>query len=205
MSRSSPRIYDVVLAHGPDDQDLAAVIKEAFAGRHLEVFAVQGLRSDDAFWTGLREALAECHAFVVLVTRSTLHWPDLPVAVGAAMGWNKPIYVLFSGVAKSELSAALRKFRALPVAKVADAVREINRSRQPLTDEQRQALVTIYQEVAVPAGRLLSAREAVQDLTEKYNRGLKANTPSEKLLQELIRMDKQRRLPKLQAQRRRSA
>jgi hypothetical protein len=197
MSIATETIYDVFLCHGPHDLGIARIVRDAFEEEDLEVFAVHEIRPDEAFLSELRWALAECHAMVLLLTHSTLGSPDVALEVGMATAWNKPVYVLFDGIAKSQIPHYLHEFHVLPVSKLHQVVKEIRESQQPLSTDQVQRLLKAYQDFAVPTDKLLVKPLLLRDLTQKYNRSTKGNVDAQKLIQELIRLRKQGKLPKV--------
>ncbi len=200
MSVATEAIYDVFVCHGTLDVGIADVVRRAFEAEQLEVFAVHEIIPDDSFMAEVRRALAECHAFVLLLTRSTLQSPDVALEIGMATAWNKPVYVLYDGIAKSEIPVYLNEFHVAPISHLDRIVKEIRGNQQPLTQEQLERLLKVYEEFGIPTDKLLTKPVALRELAHKYNRNGRTSIPAEKLIQELIRLRKQGKVPKLRRQ-----
>ena len=74
----------------------------------------------------IRDALSESSAMVILLTRSTLNSPYVPFEVGAAMGMEKPIFVVYDGIAPSEIPGFLRKYPTIPLSNLPDLVKQVH-------------------------------------------------------------------------------
>jgi hypothetical protein len=197
MTTATEAIYDVFVSHGVHDRGIAGAVRKAFAEAGLEVFAIDEVKSDETFLKKMRRAVAECHAFVLILTRSTLTSPNIAFEIGMAMAWNKPVYVLFDGIAPSEIPAYLREFHVVPISKLERVVREIRESQQPLGPDELRTLVELYNELAVPTDQLLTKPLALRELADKYNRSAHSSVGGAKLVQELIRLRKQGKLPRV--------
>ncbi len=121
----STAVCDVVLFHGPLDRGIATFLRRALADSHLHVFAVDRIERGDESLAGMRQALAACSAVVVLLTRSTLDSRNTAFAIGLAMGWNKPIHILFDGIDASEVPGYLRQFDVRSVSDIDEVVRTL--------------------------------------------------------------------------------
>ena len=86
--------------------------------------------------------------------------------------------------------------RIATVSKLEHVVKEIRASQQPLTPEQLQRLLKAYQEFAVSTDKLLVKPLLLRELAQKCNRGARSSVGAQKLIQELIRLRKQGKLPK---------
>src|SRR5436309_2810309 len=111
MTTTTEAIYDVFVSHGVHDRWIADGVQRAFVDAGLEVFAIDEVKANESFLTSMRRALAECHAVVVVLTRSTLTSQNIAVEIGMAMAWSKPIYVLYDGLTKAEIPTYLTEFR----------------------------------------------------------------------------------------------
>ena len=77
MSIAIKTEFDVFLSHGIYDTGIAGVVKNALSEAGLEVFSVQNIKPENSFTEIWRDALAECSAVVLILTRSTLDSSDL--------------------------------------------------------------------------------------------------------------------------------
>lgn len=197
MSVATETIYDVFLSHGAQDKGLAQIVTRALDREGLEVFAVHEVTPGEEFLAKMRRELAQCSAFVLILTRSTLKSPNIAFEIGMAMAWNKPIYVLYDGITKKEIPGYLKEFNVLQVSKLPQVVREIAQSQQPFSEEDRDSLINVYQELGVPTDQLLGKPAALHELSQRYNDIASSHVSGERLVQELIRLRKQGKLPKM--------
>lgn len=196
MIRSNQRIIDVFVSHGQHDTGLAELLNRALKEQGLSTWLVSTLEPSDQFESAIRNAMAECHAVVILLTPVMLNSQWLAVEVGAAIAWNKPIYVLYDGVALEQIPAYLSQFHVLPVSQISEVVRKISESRQPLSDQDRASLLRAYQETGLSADQILLQPRAVSDLSSRYRKLARTAIPGERLVKELLRMRKQGELPR---------
>lgn len=197
MSIATEVIYDVFLSHGTHDRGIADVVKRALAKEGFNVFAVDELKTNGSAMAGMREALAECSAFVMILTRSTLDSSSGAFEIGAAMAWNKPIFVLYDGLSNKEIPEYLKDFTVLQFTELPQVVRKIANLQQQFSDDDRESLVRVYQNLGVPTDQLLIKPLALRDLSKKYDKVTHSTCAAERLVQELIRLRKQGKLPKI--------
>ena len=196
MIRSNQRIIDVFVSHGQHDTGLAELLNRALKDQGLSTWLVSSLEPSDQFESAIRNAMAECHAVVVLLTPAMLNSQWLAVEVGAAIAWNKPIYVLYDGVALDQIPGYLSQYHLLPVSQISEVVHKISESRQPLSDQDRASLLQAYQETGLSADQILLQPRAVSDLSSRYRKLARTAIPGERLVKELLRMRKQGELPR---------
>lgn len=134
MSQCKKQITDVVVFHAPRDMEIVELLTQELIKAGLAVSCISTLKPDEDFLDQLRVSLVECHAVVILLTRSQMESPNLAVEVGAAMAWNKPIYVLHDGLSVSEIPDYLQRFHIRPLNRISEVVAEIAASRKPLSD-----------------------------------------------------------------------
>jgi hypothetical protein len=201
MATATPT-YDVFLSHSSRDREFAVDIAERLKADGLQPFydasVPLGKEVSKAIW----EALAECHAFIVIVSPDST--PDAMgmVELGAATAWHKPIFVILNGPASSRLPAALQTYQAFPRNRLDEALNQIRRNLEPFTDEDREKLAKIYSELNVSADRYGQSPRELQDLVKKFNARNKKQVSGTRLLSELLRMRKQSKLPRLSKPRR---
>lgn len=197
MSVAAEAIYDVFITHGARDRGIADLVSRKLADAGLEVYAVHDREPGEEVVSDMRWGLAGCSAFVVILTPSTLRSPNVAFEVGMALAWNKPIFVLYDGIAKSDIPSYLRDFRVASVSKLEQVIREIKKLPQPLSEGDRETLAEVYCDLGVPTDQLLGQPVRVRELADEFNKRTKATVGGEKLVQELIRLRKQGKLPKL--------
>lgn len=190
-------ICDVVFAHGARDQGVARFVRQVLSNSSLGAFSVDTINGGDELIGDVRRALAECSAVVLLLTRSTLNSQNTAFEVGMALAWNKPIYVLFDGIDTEEIPAYLRDFRVRPLSDVEIVVQEIAEGRHALSDSARTELVEVYRELAVPTDQLLARPLELKELADRFRERTGSSIGGERLAQELIRLRKQSKLPRL--------
>ena len=196
MIRSNQRIIDVFVSHGRHDTGLAELLNRVLTEQGLSTWLVSSLEPGDQWENAVRNAMAECHAVVILLTPVMLKSQWLAVEVGAAIAWDKPIYVLYDGVTLEQIPAFLSQFQLLPVSQMSEVVSQILKSRQPLSEQDRASLLRAYQETGLSADQIMLQPRAVSDLSSRYRKLARTAIPGERLVKELLRMRKQGKLPR---------
>lgn len=200
MSVATSTIYDVFITHGSRDRGIADLVGRALTDAGLEVYAIHESQPDEDELSEMRTELAGCSAFVVILTQSTVKSPNVAFEIGMALAWNKPVFVLFDGISKSDISQYLRGYRVASVSKLSQVVRDIKKVHEPFSESGRETLTDVYCDIGVATDRLLGQPLLVRELAEEYNKRTKSTLGGEKLVQELIRLRKQGKLPKLKRQ-----
>ena len=201
MSTATPT-YDVFVSHSSRDRELAADVAERLKGEGLQPFydasVPVGTEISKAIW----DALAECHAFIVIVSPDST--PDAMgmVELGAATAWHKPIYVVLNGPASSRLPNALQSYQAYPLNRIDEVLTQIRRSFEPITDEDRKILADTYRDVGETADQLSQSPQRLQEFVKHFNATTNKQFSGTRLLSELLRMRKQAKLPRLGTRRR---
>ena len=197
MSIAIKTEFDVFLSHGVHDTGIAGVVKNALSEAGLEVFSDQNVKFGNSYTKIWRDALAECSAVVLILTRSTLDSSNLAFEVGAAMAWNKPIYVIYDGIADSEIPSYLDDLRLGQISNLPQIVKEIAKSQEPISEEGREKLMNVYEEFGVPTDQLQCKPLDLRELTEQYNKSSHSNLSAERLIRELIHLRKKGKLPRV--------
>lgn len=126
MSVVASPVYDVFLTHGQHDTGVGRIVRDALRSEGLGVFtASKEFRLGDPIAQKMREAMAKSSAVVILLTRSTLNSQYVAFEVGAAIGLGQPIFVLYDGIAPSEIPAFLKRFPTFPLSGLDQVVREV--------------------------------------------------------------------------------
>ncbi len=204
MTATATPTFDVFVSHSSLDQEFAAEIAERLRAVGLEPFDDASVPLGQEISKAIWDALAECHAFLVVVSPDSS--PDAMgmVELGAAIAWNKPIFVLVNGSAISRVPRALESFPVYPSSRVDEVLSQIRRDLQPITDDERELLTESYRKLSVPADRLSQSPRDLQLLVKTFNLKNKKQRSGTQLLSELLRMRKQAKLPQLSSKRRRA-
>ncbi len=189
----STKIYDVFVSHADTNADLAREVAEPCRENGLEGVANSELPArrnvGDIVW----DALAESRALIAILSP---HGPTPPMAVeiGAARAWNKPIYAIVTDPTASYEGAALKGVALYPKGRVADVIRLIQESSHQFTEEDRSLLARLYSEAAVSVDQLLLSPAKLEKLVKQFSRASGKRVDGERLLSELLRMRKQKKL-----------
>jgi hypothetical protein len=174
---------------------LAGEIAAACRARGLEAITDADLPPGGNVTDALWEALAESAALVALLPPSgptTL----MSIEIGAARAWNKPIFAITTEPSSVRLPPVLAGTPLYTAGRIDDVIHEITRSRQPLTDEDRNALAKVYAEVGVPVDQFALDPKHLEELVRRFRKATGKAFSGERLLSELLRMRKQGKLPK---------
>ncbi|MBA3315953.1 MAG: toll/interleukin-1 receptor domain-containing protein [Planctomycetota bacterium] len=199
----TPRpIFDVFLSHRSQDAGLAAFVADELREQGLDVFHSGVIAvATEAVVDDLRSALAESIAVVILVTPDYAKSPNLAFLTGAAMAWEKPVYILYDGLDLSELPDFLGQYRVAPITAVGEIGRQIKEEYLPFSAEQEDALREAYAELGIPADQLVMRVSARAQLVRIFAEKTQLDVGAERLLRELLNKRKRGQLPRLQAPR----
>jgi len=200
MSTVTPT-YDVFVSHSSRDRAFAADVADRLVAEGLQPFYDASVPIGEDVSKAIWDAIAECRAFIVIVSPDST--PDAMgmVELGAAIAWHKPIFVLLDGPASLRLPEALQQFQAYPRNRVDEVLAHIRQTFEPITDEDRELLAEIYSDIDVPADRLSQSPRELQELVNRFNAGTKKQLSGSRILSELLRMRKQAKLPRLRQKR----
>jgi hypothetical protein len=190
------RTHDVFLSYSADLASQAKVVKKKFDDSGLIVFAPSeiepGYNIADEIW----QALAESWAFVVIIKPGT---PSMGVGmeIGAASAWQKPVYILKIG--EGELSRMISHYPVFEASEIGKLIQLISKHRKPLTEQERQALVDAYCSLGIPTDKLLMQPAHIDRLNKMLWRKSHLRLSGERIMQELLRLRKGGKLPKVRA------
>lgn len=119
--------------------------------------------------------------------------------MGAAMAWHKPIFVVHTMTGNVRLPSYLEDFPAYPISRIDDVVQSIKRGLKPLSENEQSVLTSVYAELGIPTDRLLREPAAIEKFAQAFNKLCGTNLSGERLLQELVRLRKDGRLPRLRS------
>ena len=198
MTTKVTRPSDVFLSSAPVDEATTSSVRRELEKAGLIVFADEGEQPDEPLSDAARIGIQESTAFVAVITPTHLRSDRLMLEVGAAWVWATPIYLLLSEVRTDELPTYLGNYPSFPLRTgVARVVEEVRRQAKPLTEEHRQILTAVYQEVGVPVDRLISEPVANADLTIRFTSQSGQRLEPTRLVRELLRLRKVGKLPRL--------
>lgn len=194
--------YDVFLSHSLRDQEFATDVANRLKAEGLQPFSDASIGPGEEVSKAIWDALAECHAFIVIVSPESP--PDAMgmVELGAATAWNKPIFVVLNGPASSPLPETLQSYRAYPSNRIDEVLSLIRHNLEPFTVEDRQVLINSYLEVGISADRLVQSPRDLQDLVNSFNSSADKELSGSQVLSELLRMRKSAKLPRIGPSRR---
>jgi hypothetical protein len=187
------KIYDVLISHSPRDSGLASDVADACRESGLEAVtnAELFLREDavDVLW----EAVSESRALIAILPPSGLT-ERMAFEVGAAQGWNKPIFAIVTDPVATRLSPALHGIDLYTTGRVQDVIRAIKQSVEQLTDDDRTFLSQLYSGIGMSLDDLALEPWGLRDLVKRFKEGRGKVLSGERLLSELFRLRKQGRL-----------
>jgi hypothetical protein len=199
MTTATPT-YDVFLSHSSRDKHFAADVANRLKAEGLEPFYDASIQVGETVSEAIWDALAECHAFIVIVSPDSSLDAMGMVELGAAAAWNKPIFVLLNGPASLRLPDALQSYRAYPLNRVDEILGQIRHNLEPISDDERKVLAETYRDVNVSADELGQSPGSLRKLVEQFNAKTHKHLSGDRLLSELLRMRKQAKLPRLSRQ-----
>ncbi len=148
----------------------------------------------------------ESDAIVVILDPSRPLPSNTGVEIGAAMARHKPLYVVYARTTPSyatlepnepAIPQFMRHIPSYSIANVDDLVHSIKRGLKSLSDEERTILASVYSDLKVPSDQLLQEPAAIDELALEFKKRSNRVIPGERLVQELIRLRKSGKLPRL--------
>lgn len=197
MMATATSTFDVFVSHSSRDREFAADVADRLKAEGLQPFHDANVPVGQDISKAIWDALAECHAFIVIVSPDSV--PDAMgmIELGAATAWNKPIFVLLNGPASTRVPDALGTYQVYPRNRIDEVLTQIRRNFDSITDDDRRVLVETYSNLGVPADRLSQSPRELQKLVEKFNEKTDKHLSGTRLLSELLRLRKQAKLPRL--------
>jgi len=190
------KTYDIFLSYSLDLQNQAEVVAKKFADAGLTAFDLSELEPAHNVVEETWQALAESWALVVIVKPSTMP-PSVAVEIGAASAWQKPVYILIETEGEYHLPVYFSKYETFKFSEIGTVVELILKDLKPLSDEDRQALAKAYVDLCIPTDRLLREPSSIERLKNVLWKELGIRISGERIMQELLRLRKRGRLPKI--------
>lgn len=194
---------DVFLAASHHDAGVAEVVRRSFEEAGLAVFSSATKELGSGFWGAVREEIAAARVFVALLTPSFVKSSQLPLELGGAWARELPIYLLLESLSSKEVPSYLKRYavKAAPITKLAEVVASVARRAKPLSAAQREQLAGLYADLGVSSDQLAQQPDALEMLARKFNDAAASRMSAERVLQEVVRLRKQGKLPRLRPRR----
>lgn len=148
----SPKVF---LSHSHKDAGLASFVTTALESQGVGVFTVLDLSPGTQIAKAIRDDLVASTAVVILATPNSVSSQNLAFEAGMAMTVQKPIFVLYDGVALSELPKFISQYQVFPVSQSGQVSRQILSSQENLTEDEVALMVEAYQDLGVPLDQLV--------------------------------------------------
>jgi hypothetical protein len=185
---TASKVCDVYISHALRDADLAKELVTSVRAVGLEPAASMDFSATEEAGDALWDALAECRAFVAVVSSAGLT-ASTGFELGAAQGWNKPVFAVLTD-SSTKAPAALARAAIYPAARIDDIVKAIQAIGEPLSDEDREVLVEVYQSMQLPLDKLVLEPWHADKLVQRFKARSHRSVSGERLLSELLRMRK---------------
>jgi hypothetical protein len=186
------RLCDIFIANSPSDTALATEIASACRASGLEAITnaelPPGLDTSDELW----EALAESRALIVILPRSG-PTDSMWIEIGAVRAWNKPIF----GVLTDPLHHPPTGLSGIPFyvpGRMDELINSVKATDRNVSETDSLILAEVYEEIGASVDQLILDPKLRQRLVRRFTTRAKKTVSEERLLSELLRMRKQRRL-----------
>jgi TIR domain/Nucleoside 2-deoxyribosyltransferase len=184
---------DVFVSHTAGDRELAREIASACRASGLQPFTGAEIGPGENIADAVWEALSESKAVIAILSRSGLT-PSMAVELGGARAWNKPIFgVLTDPTVKPEF-VSLGDLHLYTSARIDDVIRAIQSGGAEFSEGDREVLADIYSDTKVSVDQLALDPRHLEGLVKRFGRATGKVVTGERLLSELLRMRKQRKL-----------
>jgi hypothetical protein len=186
------RLCDVFIANSPGDATLATAIANTCHASGLEAITNAELPPELETSNALWEALAECRALIVILPPSG-PTASMWIEIGAVRAWNKPIFGV-STDPSTRLPSALSDIRFYVTTRIDELINAIKSADRDLSEADASVLAEVYEEIGKSVDQLILEPKLRQRLVRRFTARSRKAVTEERLLSELLRMRKQRRL-----------
>lgn len=197
MSTQIATTYDVFLSYPLTEAGLADQVVRSLEQAGLDVFWDREIELGENLQDRIWHALAESAALIAIVPSEGPLASNIAVEVGAFKAWCKPIYIIQTTRGHVRLPAYLADCQIYPLSRVDDVVASIKRGLASLTEGECKALADIYGDYGVSADQLVSNPVAIEKFADEFSKRCKKRVTGERLMQELLRLRKSGRLPRI--------
>lgn len=199
MVRQS-KFSHVFLSCSRQNSGLAHLVIDVFRQHELEVFSCLDIEPDSDIFKmsdALRQELGACSAVVVILTRESVRSAWVLSEFGMAWALQKPVVVLVDGVEAEDVPEMMRKCEQFSLDRVHELAERIRQMDEPFDEGEISELTTVYRDFGMSADKLLIHPEDAIDLTRELNGRLGTSFGRQRVVQELIRLRMQGRLPRI--------
>lgn len=189
--------YDVFISHSAKDTSLAEGIAETLQAHGLQPFTPfnlpLGTNIEEALW----QAMAESQALVVVISTPEPS-ANIGFEIGAALAWGKPIYVIVTDPATTQLSRMVLGapgVQLYPPSRIDEVAEQIKQAQDDFTAEEIKELIKEYRNIGLSVDRLALDSGRLSELARNFHKRTKRQVPGERLLWLLLRLRKHRVLP----------
>ncbi len=194
----STKVYDVFISHAAVDSELARLVADACRDSGLEVAMDAALpprrNVGDAIW----DALAESRALIAVLSPQG-PTPSMAIEIGAAMAWNKPIYAVVTDPSANYAGVTLKGVPLYTAGRLADILRVIKASVQQFSEDDSLILARLYSETTATVDQLAIEPRQLERLAKSFARASGKQVDGDRLLSELLRLRKQKKLVRRRA------
>lgn len=188
MSKTNPAC-DVFLSYASPDAESAADVARTLQSFGLTVFDARTIPESKNLEKVVWEAMAESQALVAVISDAQPS-ANMIFELGAAQGWNKPVYVVGVNPASLHIPGFLQDLPILPLSRVEEVARAIKSSPGPLTDSEKTVLREEYERIGDTVDELILHPALLSKLTNQFNKRAKRYVMPEELVRTLLRMRK---------------
>ncbi|RIK75550.1 MAG: hypothetical protein DCC68_20965 [Planctomycetota bacterium] len=189
--------FDVFIVHAPTDAAFARKVAQRLTDSGFNVLDDDWAEPGIPYGDAIREAINNSDAVVVLSTPASLDSEYVFLELGAATAWDKPIFVVRSGVSSDDLPVSLSPYWNCPVSELSKLTATLkSRLREELirlSDEERAWLAKACADVGLPIDELEYYQ--LEGIADRVSRRSGKRISAETVMQELIRQRKQDKLP----------
>ena len=182
--------YDVFLSYSLPEAQTADLVERALEGAGLNVFSPSKFENGTPYKDTVQLAIAESQIVIVVVDPRQAPSSNTLVELGAALAWDKPIYVV-TEPGNTNLPIYLQDSQIFPVSRIDDLVQSARRdTTRNLSEDERSMLCDVYSEFGLPVDELVMTPWALKKLAKIFNSRSKTHASHSQLARELITLRK---------------
>ena len=187
------------MSYSQRDQGDALRVRQKIEDAGISVFDASREGEPGAMWDNVRKAIADSEAVIIVISRNSALSSSLGIEIGAAIAWQKPVYVVLPQKEQEDVPELLRGLRSYTVDSLSELIDAIIEARSDLTNEETEWLKDWYEQRKVPLDRIVRDPESIALLTTSFHERFERQLDAQKLLLALLRLRKRGELPKLTA------
>jgi hypothetical protein len=187
------RPFDIFIVHAQSDAASVLDIAQKLSDSGFNILDDEWVEPGRPFGEGIRDAINNADAIVVLSTPASLKSDYVFIEIGAATAWDKPIFVVRSGVSVNELPVSLSPYWNCPISEMdqltATLSSRLHEESIRLNDEEQAVLAKVYADFRLPVDEL--EYDQLEKIADRVSRRTGKQISAEMAMQGLIRMKKQ--------------